>query len=83
MKNGKEKPAAVERKVDTRVNGDKVLQAVENQKKREKKLFPLRIDSRTVIYVSKNKCNSEYAQKYKEKIDSRPPLKGTAAVLQR
>lgn len=68
MRNGKEIPPIVERKPNIDVNGDKVNEAVQQQKKREKHLFPLRIDSRTTIYVKKEKCNPEYATQYLEKI---------------
>lgn len=37
------------------------------QREREKSLVPLRIDSQTVIYVTPDKCNAEYAEKYREK----------------
>ena len=56
------------KKVDLTVNGDKTSQAVEAQKKREKKLFPLRLDSKTVIYVTKDKQNTYYAEKAKKKM---------------
>lgn len=78
MKNGKEIPPIVERKPDMDINGDKIDQAIKQQKKREKHLYPLRIDSRTTIYVPKNKCNPEYAAKYLERIKYKPNLKGTA-----
>lgn len=80
MKNGKEIPPMAERKPDPEVNGDKVLLAVKQQKKREKNLFPLRIDSRTTIYVPEKKCNPEYAAQYLKRINRKPELKGTAAV---
>lgn len=51
------------KKVDLTKNGDKTSQAVQAQKKREKKLFPLRLDHRTVIYVSKENRNEDYAAK--------------------
>lgn len=43
------------KKVDLSVNGDKTSLAVAAQKKREEKLFPLRLNSKTVIYVKKNR----------------------------
>lgn len=78
MKNGKEIPPMIERKPDMDVNGDKVTQAVKQQKIREKHLMPLRIDSRTTIYVKKEKCNSEYAAQYLERTKYKSNLKGTA-----
>lgn len=60
-----EKPPMAERKPDMELNGNKVTQAVELQKLREKTLFPLRINRTTIIYVPKEKCTPEYAEKYK------------------
>lgn len=56
------------KKVDLTVNGDKTSQAIAAQKKREKKLFPLRLNSKTVIYVTKDKQNTYYAEKAKKKM---------------
>ena len=56
------------KKVDLTVNGDKTSQAVAAQKKREEKLFPLRLNSKTVIYVTKEKQNTHYAEKAKKKM---------------
>ena len=47
------------------------------EKKEEKKL-PLRIDARTVIYVTEDKCNEEYAQKVRTRYrnsGSKTPVK--------
>ena len=56
------------KKVDLTVNGDKTSQAIAAQKKREKKLFPLRLNSKTVIYVTRDKQNSYYAEKARKKM---------------
>lgn len=56
------------KKVDLTINGDKTSQAIAAQKKREKKLFPLRLNSKTVIYVTKDKQNSYYAEKARIKM---------------
>ena len=56
------------KKVDLSRNGDKTSQAVAAQKKREEKLFPLRLNSKTVIYVTKEKQNTYYAEKAKNKM---------------
>lgn len=50
------------KKVDTTANGD-AERLVEEHKIVERRLYPLRIDKRTVIYVTKDKCTKEYAQK--------------------
>lgn len=54
------------KKVDTTINGDAGT-LVELHKDIEKQLYPLRINSRTVIYVTKDKCNAAYAKEYAEK----------------
>jgi hypothetical protein len=56
------------KKVDLTVNGDKTSQAIAAQKKREQKLVPLRLNSKTVIYVTKDKQNTYYAEKAKKKM---------------
>lgn len=48
-------------KVDTTVNGD-AERLVEEHRLAEKRLYPLRIDHRTVIYVTKDKLTSEYLE---------------------
>ncbi|MEL5895900.1 hypothetical protein AAE250_20685 [Bacteroides sp. GD17] len=55
------------KKVDTSVNGD-AERLVEEHRKTEKKLFPLRIDHRTTIYVTKDKLTSEYVEQYKKRM---------------
>ena len=61
-------PKGTYKKVDLSQNGDKTSQAVAAQKNREKKLFPLRLNSKTVIYVTKDKQNTYYAEKAKKKM---------------
>ena len=56
------------KKVDLSLNGDKTSQAVAAQKNREQKLFPLRLNSKTVIYVKKENQNMYYAEKVKKKM---------------
>lgn len=55
------------KKIDTSVNGDAEFLA-ENHKEVEKKLYPLRIDKRTVIYVTKDKLTQEYAEEKMERM---------------
>ncbi len=55
------------KKVDTSVNGDAELLA-EKHKEIDKKLYPLRIDQRTVIYVTKDKLTTEYAERKRESL---------------
>ena len=47
---------------------------VEEQREIEKRLYPLRIDHRTVIYVTKDKCTKEYAQKRRRQFGIEPSL---------
>lgn len=65
------------KKVDTTVNGD-AERLVEEHREVEKRLYPLRIDHRTVIYVTKDKCTKEYAQKRRRQfgIEPSPERKG-------
>nr|DAO86781.1 MAG TPA: hypothetical protein [Caudoviricetes sp.] len=45
-------------------------QVIQRQRRKEKMLFPLRINSTTVILVPKEKHNIEYAACYNKKIKS-------------
>lgn len=57
------------RKSDNNKNGKNVDDCISRQIERERNLYPLRINKTTVIYVTKNKCTAEYAEKYrKEKL---------------
>ena len=59
------------KKIDTTVNGD-AERLMEEHREVEKRLYPLRIDHRTVIYVTKDKCTPEYAAKKREKLGLAP-----------
>lgn len=59
------------KKIDTSINGD-TEHLVEEQRIVEKQLYPLRIDHRTVIYVSKEKCTPEYAEMKRRKMNPVP-----------
>lgn len=59
-------PPTKERKADTAKNGNDLSEYIEHQKKREKQLYPLRITGTTVIYVTKDKQTSEYADWYRK-----------------
>lgn len=43
----------------------------------ERKLYPLRIDHRTVIYVTKDKCTPEYAESFRQCRGVAPDNKST------
>lgn len=58
-------PPTKERKADTTKNSNSLSEYIEHQKKREKRLYPLRINQTTVIYVTKEKQTKEYADWYR------------------
>nr|DAE23393.1 MAG TPA: Protein of unknown function (DUF1670) [Myoviridae sp. ctcPl3] len=58
-------------KVDTTINGD-AKSLAEEHREIEKRLYPLRIDHRTVIYVTKDKCTPEYAEKRRKQFGMEP-----------
>lgn len=53
-------------KADIDKNGEGVDNAIERYKRREKNLFPLRINRQTVIYVIKEKCTQQYTDWYRQ-----------------
>lgn len=63
------KDPMIERKCDNNKNGRNLDDCIARQLRREKHLFPLRISRTTVIYVTKDKCTQEYAEKYAKKIN--------------
>lgn len=62
------------KKIDTTVNGDAEI-LVEQHKKAEKQLFPLRLNKTTVIYVTKDKQNEIYAAKARKRMGIAEPKK--------
>ena len=64
------------KKIDTTVNGD-AERLVKEHREVEKRLYPLRIDQRTVIYVTKNKCNAQYAESFRQRRGIVPDNKST------
>lgn len=66
------------RKINMEENPKGVENLVLKQKQRERHLFPLRINKQTVIYVARDKCNKEYAERYKKEklsIVEQPPIR--------
>lgn len=61
------------KKIDTSINGD-AERLLEEQKIIERDKYPLRIDHRTVIYVSKENCTPEYAEMKRRKMNAVPPV---------
>lgn len=57
-------------KVDVFKNSDDLDEviAAHLEKDKDKRKYPLRINKQTVIFVSKEKCNEEYADKYRKKV---------------
>ena len=70
------------KKIDTTVNGD-AERLAEMHRETEKGKYPLRIDHRTVIYVTKDKCTPEYAAKKRNTLGLAPAVevKGHASRL--
>jgi len=64
-KDKKRKGPAEERKPDTTTNVSNLDEAIARQRRREKNLYPVRISSTTVIYVTRNKATRQYAEQYK------------------
>ena len=59
------------KRIDYSRNSDeeKLCSLIEEHQNRQRKLYPLRINAITVIYVPKSKCNAKYAEAYRKKID--------------
>lgn len=60
------------KKADVFKNSDDLDDVIAAQLEKDKKTrkYPLRINKQTVIFVSKEKCNEEYAAKYRKKIEA-------------
>lgn len=58
-------PPTKERKADTTKNGNGLPGYIERQRKYEERLYSLRINQTTVIYVTKDKQTREYADWYR------------------
>ena len=65
MANKNMMPPTKERKADITKNGNDLSEYIERQMNREKRLYPLRINATTVIYVTKDKQTKEYADWYR------------------
>lgn len=59
-----------EKKPDLNANGEGMEQAVKKHRHEEqcRKLYPLRINAQTTIYVPIEKCNATYAAEYRERM---------------
>ena len=61
----KRKGPVEESKPDTTKNIENLDEIIARQREREKKLYPVRVSSTTVIYVTKSKATRQYAEEYK------------------
>lgn len=68
------------KKVDTTVNGD-AERLVEEHKEIEKRLYPLRIDHRTVIYVTKASVPKNTLKRGGSCLGLNPPQKEKEEIL--
>lgn len=59
-------------KVDVFKNSDDLDEVIAAHLEKDKKTrkYPLRINKQTVIFVSKEKCNEEYAAQYRKKVEN-------------
>ena len=58
-------------KIDNSKNNDDLDDVIAKQLELDKKTrrYPLRINKQTTIFVSKEKCNEQYAEQYRRKIE--------------
>ena len=61
----KRKGPVEESKPYTTKNIENLDEIIAQQREREKKLYPVRVSSTTVIYVTKSKATRQYAEEYK------------------
>lgn len=57
-------------KIDNSKNNDELDDVIAKQLELDKKTrrYPLRINKQTTIFVSKEKCNEQYAEEYRKRI---------------
>lgn len=57
-------------KIDNSKNNDDLEDVIAKQLELDKKTrrYPLRINKQTTIFVSKEKCNEQYAEEYRKRI---------------
>ena len=58
-------------KIDNSKNNDDLNDVIAKQLELDKntRRYPLRINKQTTIFVSKEKCNEQYAEEYRRKIE--------------
>lgn len=61
-------------KEDTRTNTSSLAYNMEQQRKKEKHLYPLKSDSRTIFLVKKKDCNQKHLKEYQNRLDNNDSL---------
>ena len=58
-------------KIDNSKNNDDLDEVIAAQLEKDKhtRKYPLKINKQTTIFVSKEKCNEQYAEQYRRKIE--------------
>ena len=58
-------------KIDNSKNNDDLDEVIAAQLEKDKhtRKYPLKINKQTTIFVSKDKCNEQYAEQYRRKIE--------------
>ena len=58
-------------KIDNSKNNDDLDDVIAKQLELDKRTrrYPLRINKQTIIFVSKEKCNEQYAEEYRRRIE--------------
>ena len=58
-------------KIDNSKNNDDLDEVIAAQQEKDKhtRKYPLKINKQTTIFVSKEKCNEQYAEQYRRKIE--------------
>ena len=58
-------------KIDNSKNNDDLDEVIAAQLEKDKhtRKYPLKINKQTTIFVSKEKCNEQYAEQYRKKIE--------------
>lgn len=58
-------------KIDNSKNNDDLDEVIAAQLEKDKhtRKYPLKINKQTIIFVSKEKCNEQYAEEYRRRIE--------------
>ena len=66
MRHDLRRPETAKTKVDLDKNDSGLQEVIKRHVENEKQKFPLRVNRQTIIFVTKEKCNEEYAKWYLE-----------------